>query len=398
MPARSFNWLTALALAAGTLFAAGIGIFTFVRSTWKPPLHPNPLAIPSVQRAPAAARWTDAVKQSEQLTRTALAEGDLPGVSVAVGVDDTVVWAEGFGWADIEAHVPVNSDMRFRIGHASKALTSAAVGLLVERQQLRLNDQIQTYVPSFPRKQWPVTIRELMGHTAGIRHYRGETEPQTMTGHCETALQGLESFADDPLRFEPGTKYQYSTYGWVLVSAAVEAAAKEPYSAFMRQEVFAPLGMTATTFDAGSAPAPDRATFYEAAWNENRRPATPVDYSCLSGAGAILSTPSDLVRFGLAMAGHTLLTSATIRTLQSPQQLASGEETTYGLGWMLDTVPLAGKPTELVYHSGRSLVGGTASLLTFPDRRLVVAVTSNLAYGDARSIGLGIADAFARVR
>jgi CubicO group peptidase (beta-lactamase class C family) len=101
-------------------------------------------------------------------------EQNLPGLSVAVGAGGDIVWAEGFGWADLDNRVPVAPGTRFRIGHASKALTSAAVGLLLEKDRLHLDDEIQTYVPAFPTKQWPVTLRQLMGHVAGVRHYRNE--------------------------------------------------------------------------------------------------------------------------------------------------------------------------------------------------------------------------------
>ena len=103
-----------------------------------------------------------------------------------------------------------------------------------------LDDEIQTYVPQFPRKQWPVTLRQLMGHVAGIRHYRTEAEYMP-AAHCERASDALPQFADDLLRFEPGTQYGYSTFGWILVSAAVEAAANESFASFMRTKIFDPL-------------------------------------------------------------------------------------------------------------------------------------------------------------
>jgi len=110
-------------------------------------------------------------------------------------VGGDIVWAEGFGWADIAKGVPVAPGMRFRIGHTSNALTSAAVGLLLEKGRLHLEDEIQTYVPAFPRKQWPVTLRELMGHVAGIRHYDREEE-SAPSAHCERAADGVEEFRE----------------------------------------------------------------------------------------------------------------------------------------------------------------------------------------------------------
>jgi CubicO group peptidase (beta-lactamase class C family) len=394
------NALTLIGTGVFVVFLAGLGIYTFVMAV-STKLHPNPNEVPSVALATTSPKWAAAVDQGRQLARAGLVRQNLPGLSVAVGVGGDIVWAEGFGWADMERHLPVAPGMRFRIGHASKSLTSAAVGLLLERGKLHLEDEIQTYVPEFPRKQWPVTLRQLMGHVAGVMHYDSE-EDSMPTAHCDRAIEGLKKFADHPLRFEPDSQYGYSTFGWVLVSAAVEAAAKERLSTFMTAQVFKPLGMTATTFESLSRtaePMADRVTFYQRRFTgdggEGVVPATAVDYSCFAGAAAILSTPSDLVRFGMAINGGKLLQRDTVRKLQTPQLLTSGKETEYGLGWMVEEVTLAGEPTRMVHHASRSLKGGTTSFMTFPARGMVVAVTANIANAITRDIALAIAQAFA---
>jgi len=389
-----------LTLIGGGVFVvllAVMGIRTFVMSI-STKLHPDPNQVPSVALGSPSPKWAAAVEQGRQFARAGLVQQNLPGLSVAVGVGGDIVWAEGFGFADMEKRVPVAPTMRFRIGHTSKALTSVAAGLLLEKGQLHLEDEIQTYVPAFPRKQWPVTLRELMGHVAGVRHYGNEVDYEP-TAHCERAIDGVKSFADDPLRFEPDTQYGYSTYGWVLVSAAIEAEVKEPLSSFMARQVFTPLGMTATTFDSTPESNKDRAIAYQRRFTgdggEPVVPAANLDYSCLAGAAAILSTPSDLVRFGMAINGGKLLRPETVRKLQTPQVLTSGKETEYGLGWMVEEVTLAGQPTRMVHHASRSLRGGTTSFMTFPDRGLVVAVTANIANGITRDIALRIAQGFA---
>jgi CubicO group peptidase (beta-lactamase class C family) len=391
------TWVTPILLVVGLPIAAAVGFFMYISVT-STPLYLNPQDVKSVMDSVPLPKWADAVEQGRQLVRAGVSRQNLPGLSVAVGVGQEIVWAEGFGWADIQRRVPVAPNTRFRIGHASKSLTSAAVGLLVEKGRLRLDDEIQTYVPAFPRKQWPVTLRQLMGHVAGLKHYRGE-EADVPSGHCDLASDALPSFADDPLLFEPGTEYRYSTYGWILVSAAVEAAADAPLLTFMRAQIFTPLGMADTTFDSPTEPIPNRATFYFPRFSgENHlglEVARTVDYSCFAGAGAFLSTPTDLVRFGMAMNSGTLLHPDTVRMLQTPQALTSGQDTDYGLGWMLDTVPLAGEPTRVASHASRSLLGASTSFMTFPARGIVVAVTSNTSYAETRSIALKIAEVFA---
>ena len=120
-----------------------------------------------------------------------------------------------------------------------------------------------------------------------------------------------------------------------------------------------------------------------------------IDYSCYSGSSVFLSTPSDLVRFAMAINSGTLLQPATVQLLQASQRLDSGEETGYGLGWDLETVALAGERTRQVGHDGESLGGTVASLMTFPEHGIVVAVTSNISYADTPAVALKIAQAFA---
>jgi CubicO group peptidase (beta-lactamase class C family) len=396
---RKETWITLIVLAAGIPIAGLAGVLMYMNVT-AARLHPNPQEVTSVMHATPSARWAGAAEDARQRVRAGISSQNAPGLSVAVAMNQELIWAEGFGWANVESRTPVTPDTRFRIGHTSKALTAAAVGLLLERRRLRLEDEIQVSVPAFPKKQWPITLRQLMGHLAGVRHYLGE-EADVPAGHCDRASDGLATFANDPLLFEPQSEARYSTYGWILVSAAVEAAANEPFFTFMRTQVFAPLGMNDTMPDSGpvSATIPNLARFYFPRFSGDNEfgqvVARAIDYSCFMGAGAFLSTPSDLVRFGIAMGSGALLQPDTVRVLQTTQQLASGKDTEYGLGWTVESFPLAGQPTQLVSHASRSLVGGSTSFMIFPERGIVVAVTSNTSYANLRAIALDVAAAFA---
>jgi CubicO group peptidase (beta-lactamase class C family) len=312
-------------------------------------------------------------------------------------VGGAVVWAEGFGWGDLDNQKAVAPYTRFRTGEASKTLTSAAVGLLVEQHKLKLDDEIQTYVPDFPKKQWPVTLRQLMGHVGGLSDDPGD---EASLSPCERTIDGLQLFAKHRLLFEPGTQYRPSSYSWTLVSAAVEAAANERFFRFMRSHIFEPLGMAATRPDFAAEQIANRATFYHPRFAGDPRygpeSAREGDHSCYAGASAFLSTPSDLVRFGMAVSSGKLLQPGTVTLLQTPLRLRSGEETGYGLGWKVETLPLAGEPARMAGHGTKAdFIGGTTSLMTFPERGIVVAVMSNTAFADTRSVALKIADVFA---
>lgn len=408
---RAPIWLALIAAPICLLLAGILGLWTY-KTVTTPILHPDPQHVRSVSDSAPAQRWTDAVERGRQITRANLVQQNLPGLSVAVGVEGDIVWAEGFGWASVEDQLPVKPETRFRVGDASKALTSAAVGLLLERNKLRLDDEIQVRVPEFPKKPWPVTIRQLMAQMAGVTTDHGGEAPLSnpSTGEgaptrpCERTVDGLQldSFAERELLFEPGTRYRPSSYGWILVSAAVEAAANEPFFAFMRTQVFEPLGMRKTTIDLANEPIASRAAFYwplfglAADTRYGPKPARVGDYSCYAGAAAFLSTTSDLVRFGMGINSGKLLKPETVQLLETRQRLTSGDETGYGLGWELETESLAGQPTRMAGHgSKKDFIGGTTYLMTFPERGLAVAVMTNISSADTKSIALNIAQAFA---
>ncbi|WP_331054905.1 serine hydrolase domain-containing protein, partial [Longimicrobium sp.] len=244
------------------------------------------------------------IEQARGLARALLASDTLPGLSVAVGVDGEIVWAEGFGWADVEQRRPVTPATQFRVGSTAKALTSAAVGLLHQRGRLAVDAPVRDVVPEFAEKPWPVTLRQLMGHTSGIRHYRTVDEMMSRT-RCTDVRDGIRVFGADSLLFRPGTRYSYSSYGFVLASAVVQARAGEPFAAFMQREVLGPLGMRATVPDVPGERTADEAVPYSRSGGVTR-PAPEVDITCVLAAGGYLSTPSDLVRFGQAMLDRRL--------------------------------------------------------------------------------------------
>jgi serine beta-lactamase-like protein LACTB, mitochondrial len=397
---RLQTWLAVFVIAVALLVTAVLGMFLYMFVTG--PLHADPDTLPSITRFNPAKEWGDVVGRERRIVHDALVDQNLPGLSVAVGVGGNIVWAEGFGWADLEKRVPVAPETRFAIGSASIALTSAAVGLLLEQNKLALDNRIQVYAPEIPEKDWPVTLGQLMGHTAGVADDGGEQGP-LFAKHCERpveALQFLNGF-ERQLRYTPGTQFLKTNYGWIMVSAAVEGASGEPFTVFMQKQVFEPLGMGATIAASATEGIPDRATSYfprfMAAPRYGAQLSDPQDLSCFAGGGAFLSTPSDLVRFGMAINGGKLLQPATVKLLQTPQRLPSGQDTGYGLGWDVGNVTLAGIQTRWIGHQGTLSMGGDmASLITFPERGIAVAVTTNISYADTLSLAVRIAEAFAR--
>jgi serine beta-lactamase-like protein LACTB, mitochondrial len=400
-------------VTSGTLWRAAAALFGCLVVTWMLiiagaqhvvtiPIHQNAAAVRSTAGTAAVNRYARAIEESRQLARALVASDNLPGLSAAVAVNGELVWADAFGWSDVEIQTRLTPQTRFRLGAASKPVTAVAAALLSDRGRLDLDLPVQRYLPEYPEKQWPITTRQLMGDIGGVQRLRGDnrsTDSMPVT-HCDSLDDAVAMVRDDPLRFEPGTEYRYSIWSWVLVSAVVERAAGESFERFMSHSVLAPLGMTRTVLeetsdldDGPSRHVPPRSFFgIRLAPKEADRP----DYSCLFGGGAFLSTPADLVRLGSTMVKPGFLTPHTIAEFETAGRLKSGAATTYALGWTVGTVPLADGVVWMISHRG-SPRGGTVSLLAFPDLGLVVAAASNV--DDARGVNpfaLKVAEAFTR--
>jgi len=401
--------------AAFTLLLSAAAMFVWVTI----PPTPDPDTMPSQVFAPPSPAYLEAVEEGRSIARSLISEEKLPGLSLAVAVEGEIVWAEGFRWADIELETPVTPATLFRIGGVSKTLTAAAVGLLTQRGRLDLDAPVQRYVPGFPEKEWPIDTRQLMAHTSGIRPrpHLSEGEILRYTG-CADDAERLTLFADHPLRFRPGTEYQYSAYGWVLAGAVVAGAANESYLGFVQREILTPLGMESTVPDLAGDIEAGSAHFYfpRIALNPayGLQDAPTVELSCILPAGGFLSTPSDLVRLASAMMGDALLDSATVEELRAPVRLASGESTGQALGGSVGQIPVGtdGSPTRIVGQgledavrrsflsatsAGGQVSGGTASLISVPEHRLAIAVVTNVSGAENVSlISTRLTDLFIR--
>lgn len=324
------------------------------------------------------AEYTAAVTRARHLICEQLARR-VPGIQIAVAVGGQLVWSEGFGYGDVEMHRPVTAATMFRIGSISKPMTADAVALLVQDGKLDLDAPIQRYVPSFPRKHWPVTPRALAGHLAGIRGYRDDYKENHSDRHYPTVTSGLAIFADDSLLFEPGTRFSYSTYGYSLLSAVIEGAAGQDFPTVMGARVFRPLGLAHTALDRTDSVIPERAQAYEPDTSRGFHIAPPIDNSYKWAGGGVLSTAEDLVKFGSAHLTAGRLTQQSMELLFTSMRTTTRAETGYGIGWY---VGRDGWGHRIAYHAG-SAIGGSANLVLDRDRRVVFAMCLNLSGTDA---------------
>jgi serine beta-lactamase-like protein LACTB, mitochondrial len=318
------------------------------------------------QRASSAEK----LQRIEQLIQEELQKNGAPGAAVAIEQDGRVVFAKGFGYADVENKTPFTAQTVSRIGSISKTFTALAVMQLVEQGKIKLDDEVQVYVPSFPKKSAPVTIRQLLGHLGGIRHYKGEE--MLSAKHYDSVEDALAIFKDDPLIAEPGTKYSYTTYGYNLLSRVVEAASGLSFGDYLQQRIFAPLGLKQTYLDDPLKLVPLRARNYTKPKDGPLQNAPAVDQSNKWGGGGLVSTVEDLLRYADSYDSHQLLKAATIEQMFTPQKTKDGKPTNYGFGW--SSAIEEGK--RRIEHTGGS-TGATSALAMYPEARTKIVVLVN---------------------
>ncbi len=313
----------------------------------------------------------------------AMTRDHLVGVGVAIVVDDRITLARGYGVADQETHEPVTNDTRFRLASISKVLTAVAAMQLAEAGQLDLDQPVQTYVPTFPQKPWPVTPRELLAHTSGIRHYRGREVLSSK--HYTDLTTPLEIFEADPLLFEPGTQFAYSSYGYNLLGAVVEAAGHEPFAQRVRDHVLEVAGMTTAGVEDVTKHVPHAIGYVSDARGESK-PAPLYDPSNKVPSGGFVATASDLAKLAIAMDQDRLVKPETKRAMESPQRVGD-RFTSFGLGFELGTYD--GEPS--VFHTGGQ-PGVSDVVFMVPAKHLAVVVLTNGTARDITAIARAVLD------
>jgi CubicO group peptidase (beta-lactamase class C family) len=332
------------------------------------------------------------------------ADNDLPGFSLAVAIDGEIVFSEGVGYAELDNHTPQNGRTVHNIASVSKVVALVALMQLVEEGRVDLDATIQTYLPYYPEKEWPITVRHILTHTSGTRHYRdgefGEGRVLAMR-HYDDFEEATRLWRDDALLFEPGTHWLYSSHAMNLMHGIVEAVSGYGFEEYMRRFVFEPAGMMATQFDVPSRVVHNRGRGHVR--DEVGRLINPPfeDPSYKYAGGGMLSTVEDLVRFGIALNDGSLLAPATIQQMYEPQLDESvmefsrrGEPRALGhrqaLAWYLRT-DQAGR--EFPSHTG-TVKGTRTFLANYYEQGLVLAIQANALPFDSALYGTAIAQMF----
>jgi CubicO group peptidase (beta-lactamase class C family) len=326
--------------------------------------------LPLLAGACLAQRPQDVTARVDALVHEFMKEEPVPALTVAIAKGGRIVYSKAFGQADIENEVKATPEMLIRTGSLAKPISAVATMTLAEAGKLDLDAPVQKYCPAFTQKEWTVTTRQVLGHIAGIRHYK-EGEMESIR-HYDNMSDGFTIFGKDPLLFEPGTKYEYSTYGYTVIGCVIEGASGEKFAEYVSKHVLVPAGMTHTFIDDRWKIVPHRA-----------RPYSKKDFKIINAGfmdssykipgGGLVSTAEDLVRFQTALADGKLLKPATVDLMWTSLKTKDGKTTNYGLGFGIQEA----NGQKVIRHSG-SQQGCSTAIVEAPDRKIAIAVMANI--------------------
>ena len=286
--------------------------------------------------------------------------------AVLLARDGQPIEKRGYGMANIELGVPNSPETVFRLGSVTKQFTGMAILLLQERGKLSVNDPICKYLSDCPQAWQPITIKNLLTHTAGIPNYT-EFPDFPKTAAAETTAAELTSrFRDKPLQFALGEKYAYSNSGYYLLGTIIERASGKAYADFLQENIFAPLGMKDTGYDNPVRIINHRAAGY-ARTNDGFINAAPISMSTAYSAGALYSTVGDLLLWDQALYTEKLVSRKSLDEAFTPFK------SNYGYGWSI------GKrfDRQVIAHGG-GIFGFSSYIARYPADRVTVIVLSNV--------------------
>lgn len=317
-------------------------------------------------------------KAFEQIGGQVYKEQQAPGFAFLVWSHGSVVFAKGYGYADLASKTPVTADTRFAIGSITKQLTAAAVLLLAEQGKLSLDDKLAKYLPQMPNAE-RITLRMLLNQDSGLHNYPNTTEHDWPTKGAIPPEKIIAILKTDKPDFAPGEKWAYSNSNYAVLAYIVARVSGMTYADFLKKNIFAPLAMASSgsgfTAQAGAA------TPYEGG-AENFRVAEPqISLDLFYGAGSAVSTAQDMARWDAALMNGKLLNAYSMHAMWTAGTLTNGTKVPYAMGF----VPAEVGGHREVWHNGLSpKAGGYCYNAIFPDDKLAVVVLSNAPQGSFR--------------
>jgi len=347
------------------------------------------------------------ISSARAVVRGIMAANPVAALSIAVMRGDDVLWSEAFGKVDLELDVAATTGHRFRLGSVSKIFTATLAALLAAEGVVDLDAGIARYLPDLPAQHHATTLRQLLTHRGGIRHYADKDQSAEAPGPIDrrryrTNADILAVFINDSLVAKPGDSVSYSTFGYTLVSLVLEAAARLPFLDLLQQRISRPLELQSLAGDDPASIITGRVSGYHP--GELVRRGDPAFAGPWANApqnnpaykwagGGLLATPRDVAKFGAAHLAPGRLSAAALEMLFTVQTPATDRSPPLGLGWRIDADV---KGRQRWHHAGGQ-EGARASLVVYPREKLSIAFATNVTQipGDVNGPSAQIADAFA---
>lgn len=314
-------------------------------------------------------------------------QGGLPSLSVAVYREGTPLWQGVTGFENLESSTPADLDTRYVIGSVSKAVSAVIAAALVDEGSVAVDRPITDYATALPEDYARITLRHLLSHQSGIRHYGfafnalfSETADAT---DCESVEDALPVFVNDPRAFDAGGGFSYSTFGFTLASYVLEQASGESYPALLERHVLGPLGLDAPFAvrrgDSDRLAGPYIVLYEDAEGVAFRAPAASV--SCKWAGGGLAASPSEIAELAGRLSAGEVVSPEGLAMLWTETPLSDGTANPqgYGIGWRIQRASLPDRDdvTVTIVHHGGVSAGYMAALIVLPQWHLAVAASTN---------------------
>jgi len=293
--------------------------------------------------------------------------------AVLVAENGKVIFKKGYGMANMEWNIPVETDTKFRLGSITKQFTSMLILQLVQEGKIKLDGKLTDYLPDYRKDTGDrITIHQLLNHTSGIPSYTGLPNFfQDISRNPYSVSDFVKKFASGDLEFEPGAKWNYNNSGYFLLGAIVERVTGKPYEQLLKERIFDPVGMKDTGYDHHDTILARRASGYE------KRPggyinAPYLDMSLPYAAGSLYSTVEDLYLWDQTLYTDKLL-SAELK-----EQMYKPGLSNYAYGWVVRKAPLgaAGEPVTMIQHDG-GINGFNTTIIRMPESKNLIVMLNN---------------------
>ena len=334
---------------------------------------------------PGRAAWgqslgPEGARQIREVIEKQIEAGQLAGVAVCIAVRGKPIFCEAFGYADCESNRKLTVDTPFQLASVSKQFAATSIMLLERDGKLKLDDNIGVHLDGLPKRWQAITIRQLLGHTSGIKDYVKFPNIRSDYQRDFERDEILKRITKHPLEFRPGSRLEYSNSGYLLIGWLIEQVSEKSYGDFLKERIFEPAGMATAMLEPIQNEDPLRAMGHDLKGKKLVH-STYNSPSWSFAAGGIVASINDLAKWDTAIDQGTILDHERLSILWTPQTVA-GKKTEFGLGWKLRPAP-GGK--RFVMHFGNK-PGFSAAVARLVEDRVSISVLSNRTHGDSSKI------------